>query len=133
MFEDMGISARVPFDEAIPAFERWVGPLIESGEYLAWLAEDEGRVVAGAGLWLIAWPPTPQSLATTRGYVLNVYTLAEARGRGLARRLTETILAHCGSAGIEVVTLHASDQGRPIYESLGFAATNEMRINLELS
>ena len=28
------------------------------------------------------------------------------------------------------VTLHASDKGRPLYESLGFEPTNEMRLKL---
>jgi len=28
------------------------------------------------------------------------------------------------------VTLHASDKGRPLYDSLGFEVTNEMRLNL---
>jgi len=31
------------------------------------------------------------------------------------------------------VTLHASDKGRPLYESLGFEATNEMRLKLGTS
>jgi len=28
------------------------------------------------------------------------------------------------------VYLHASDEGRPLYESIGFDATNEMRLDL---
>jgi len=31
---------------------------------------------------------------------------------------------------VDVVVLHASPEGRPLYEALGFAATNEMRIQL---
>jgi hypothetical protein len=29
------------------------------------------------------------------------------------------------------VVLHASDEGRPLYESLGFRPTNEMRLKLQ--
>jgi hypothetical protein len=32
------------------------------------------------------------------------------------------------SAGLAVITLHASDAGRPLYERLGFAPTNELRL-----
>jgi len=32
--------------------------------------------------------------------------------------------------GYAVVFLHASDAGRPLYEELGFRATNEMRLRL---
>jgi hypothetical protein len=30
-----------------------------------------------------------------------------------------------------MVSLHASDFGRPLYESLGFRPTNEMRLKLD--
>ena len=42
----------------------------------------------------------------------------------------EHLLAWCRGEGIEVVELHASDEGRPLYESLGFIQTNEMRLTL---
>jgi hypothetical protein len=32
--------------------------------------------------------------------------------------------------GLVAVFLHASDEGRPLYESLGFKATNEMVLRL---
>jgi hypothetical protein len=33
--------------------------------------------------------------------------------------------------GFGSVVLHASDEGRPLYESLGFQPTNEMRLSLK--
>jgi hypothetical protein len=33
--------------------------------------------------------------------------------------------------GYDTVSLHASDYGRPLYEALGFKATNEMRLQLK--
>jgi hypothetical protein len=36
----------------------------------------------------------------------------------------------CRREGHAVVFLHASDEGRPLYEELGFRATNEMRLRL---
>jgi GNAT superfamily N-acetyltransferase len=46
-----------------------------------------------------------------------VLTLPAYRGQGLARRLMERAVAH---AGPRTVRLDASDQGRPLYESMGF-------------
>jgi len=40
------------------------------------------------------------------------------------------ILEWARDRGIEVVVLNASDEGRPLYDSMGFRATNEMRIDL---
>jgi hypothetical protein len=37
------------------------------------------------------------------------------------------VLAWCRTRGLVRVVLHASASGRPLYEKLGFVATNEMR------
>lgn len=126
MFEDMGMD--VP-DMAITVFIDWVQGKLVNDDYLGWfLTDDNGKVVAGAGLWLIEWPPTPMDISTTRGYVLNVYVEPDYRHQGLARRLMETILSYCAEKRIRVITLHASNKGRPLYDSMGFVGTNEMRL-----
>jgi GNAT superfamily N-acetyltransferase len=52
------------------------------------------------------------------------------RRRGIGWRLTETIVAWCRERGFRWIYLHASEQGRPLYESLGFEASSEMRLKL---
>ncbi len=42
----------------------------------------------------------------------------------------EVIVEWCRGNGVETVILHASPHRRALYESLGFTATNEMRIRL---
>jgi len=39
------------------------------------------------------------------------------------------MLEWCREAGYKNVSLHASDEGRPLYESMGFVPTNEMRLD----
>jgi ribosomal protein S18 acetylase RimI-like enzyme len=68
-----------------------------------------------------------------RGNILNVYTRPDCRRQGLARRLTGAAVEWCRSHGIATVILHASDDGRALYRSLGFQPTNEMRLTLEPS
>lgn len=133
MFEDMGGSyARYLRVEGMDeAFTAWVIPKIEQNEYLGWFAVDENdKPVAGAGLWLWEWSPQVPDLSTRRAYVMNVFVDAEHRRHGLARQLLNTLLDWCHSEGIFFITLHASDKGRPLYESLGFSQTNEMRLTL---
>jgi len=50
--------------------------------------------------------------------------------RGIGRQLTQTIIAWCRERGFEWIYLHASDQGRPLYQSLGFVPSSEMRLKL---
>jgi hypothetical protein len=42
----------------------------------------------------------------------------------------DAMIAWCKQEGFARVTLHASNQGRHLYESLGFEDSNEMRLNL---
>lgn len=127
MFEDMGTTDPAALEAMEVRFRPWVQHKMEQGEFFTWLAgDDQGRVVAGAGLWVQEWPPTPHYLEGRRGYVLNVYTLPDYRRRGLARRLMLMIEQWCREHGLPVVTLHASADGRPLYDSLGFAPKNFM-------
>ena len=131
MFIEMG-RATEGLERMLPEFAAWVASRIESGEYQAWFAlNQEGRIVGGAGLWFMTWLPHPVPARSQRGYVLNVYVEPAYRRRGVARRLMAAILDACRQAGAGVVTLHASDEGRPLYESLGFKVTEEMRLVLD--
>ena len=60
--------------------------------------------------------------------ILNLYTEPEFRRRGIARQIMLTILSWVKDHGLRAVNLHASAAGRPLYEKLGFEATNEMRL-----
>jgi hypothetical protein len=42
----------------------------------------------------------------------------------------ETALGWCRDNGIRAVILHASNEGRALYEALGFKSTNEMRLEI---
>jgi hypothetical protein len=42
-----------------------------------------------------------------------------------------TIMAWAKKQGLRSVNLHASDEGRHLYEKLGFEPTNEMRLRFD--
>ena len=131
MFRDMGYHDKAALDSMMAKFLPWLEAKMVSGDYLAWLGvtADNG-VVAGAGLWLMDWPAHMRGSSTRRGNILNVYTVPEFRRRGLARCLMEAALDWCRVNGVDLVILHASPEGRALYESLGFEPSNEMRIKL---
>ena len=113
------------------AFRPWLAGKMETGEYLPWFAVGANEsIAAGLGLWLMNWPPHMIGPGALRGNILNVYTEPHARRLGLARRLMETALAWCRTKGIRAVILHSSEDGRRLYESLGFKSTNEMRLEI---
>jgi len=129
MFSDMGFRDAAGLRELDTAFGPWLQSQLAAGTYLGWFAVAPGGLIAaGLGLWLMDWPPGLHTSLPRRGNILNVYTRPEHRRRGLARRLMRTALDWCGENHVQVVILHASDDGRPLYESLGFRQTNEMRL-----
>ncbi len=130
MFVDMGYRDETLLDAMAAKCHAWLRTRMNSGEYLAWLAiAPRGSIVAGAGLWLMDWIPHMIG-RSPRGNILNVYTVPEFRRRGLARELVNCAMQWCRSNGVDVIVLHASSEARRLYESIGFVATNEMRITL---
>ena len=129
MFAEMGtgtVESRQAMNEGS---EIWLRDKIACGDYLGFLVVNGAdTVVAGAGLWLMDWIPGPLDIQTRRAYILNVYTEPDYRGRGLARWLVTSAMDWSREHGLNTVLLHASDAGRPIYESLGFTASTEMRL-----
>lgn len=127
----MGYRDDAILDSMCARFRLWLPPRLQAAEYFAWLAVGpEGSIAAGAGLWLMDWPPHVIGAGKRRGNILNVYTEPGFRRRGLARQLMEAALECCRKSLVDTVILHASADGRQLYESMGFSATNEMRINL---
>ena len=131
MFEDMGYTDQPAMRSMSAKFRVWLLAKMSAGEYLAWLVDaPDGSVAAGAGLWLMDWPPHMVGQGARRGNILNVYAHPDFRRRGLARELMKVALDWCGNNGVDTIILHASSSGRTLYESMGFAPTNEMRLRL---
>jgi GNAT superfamily N-acetyltransferase len=129
MFTEMGIA----FDrgELARAFVPWIHDAMAREIYHGWLVEDgAGQVIAGGGVTVLPWPPAPQNLAGRISYVYNVYTDHAHRRRGLARRVMDVVHAWSRERGIALVALHASDEGRRLYESMGYEPSTEMRLLL---
>ncbi len=130
MFFDMGFSDEVALEAMEATSAPFLAAGLEDGSYRGWLVEREGRVVAGGGLVIAGHPSAPNNPMPKRAWILSVYTEPEHRRRGYAKAVIEAIVAWCRSEGYAWVSLHASEAGRRLYETLGFKPTNEMRLLL---
>ena len=131
MFEDMGLTDQQGLDAMQASSTPLLRRGLRDGTYRGWLVEAPGGgIVAGGGLIILEFHSHPRDPRPQRAWVVNMFTEVEHRRRGLARRLLETVLEWCRAEGMRFVYLHASDDGRPLYEGLGFTATNEMRLAL---
>jgi len=129
MFRDMGYADESALDSMTARFRPWLRRKMEAGEYLAWFAlAPDSSIASGLGLRLMDWPPHMVGSGEWRGNILNVYTEPVYRRQGMARALMQVALKWCAASRLETVILHASEEGRGLYESLGFEPTNEMRL-----
>ena len=127
MFADMKDAPEPVLEEMARHFEPWVRRMLANDTYAGWVISDGNRTIASAGLLMIDWAPHYLDPAgEKRGYVLNVFVEPEYRRRGLAMTLMAECMDEARLRGIRVVALHASQKGQPVYEKLGFTASNEM-------
>jgi len=133
MFSDMGqVPTQALADQLRAASTSAISVSLRDGSYVGWLAvAADDQVIAGAGAHIKPQLPriTPggQVAAGPAPLVVNVYTAPNWRRQGIARAVMRKLLDWALARGCDRVMLHASDDGRHLYESLGFAATNEMR------
>jgi GNAT superfamily N-acetyltransferase len=130
MYEAMAVGDSESRAEMAAACARLLPQAIREGSFRGWLAEADGRVVGGGGVFLTAWLSHPGDLLCRKATILNVYTDPQYRRRGIARQVMDVILAWCRREGLAEVFLHASHEARPLYESLGFQKGNEMKLKL---
>lgn len=132
MWWDMGRQDATALDQMEVAAKQYFSAAIPDGSYRGFLAlTDSGEVVGGAGIVISPWPGSFDQKLPRRAMILNMYVEKPYRRRGIARALMEAMIEWCRREQFAYVGLHASDEGRPLYEKLGFQSTNEMRLELK--
>ena len=140
MFRDMGELQDDQYGTLVAAAESDLAAWLAAGDYVSFVASPHGRpaeIVAGAGIQIRKLLPRPLSGGAgvrlgPEAIVLNVFTERGWRRRGIADQLMQHVIDWARSHGIARLVLHASPDGRPLYERLGFEPTNEMRYTGEL-
>ncbi len=89
---------------------------------VAWLAEYDSKVVSTSSLVIWDAPLSYSGLGSKgkRGYILNMFTLDGFRKKGIASVLLEKLLSEAKDLALELVTLHATDDGIGVYKKIGF-------------
>lgn len=126
MAEEMNAPDPAAVDQMIAALEPYLRVAIPDGRWHAWIAEPGG---CGA-VEIVRWVPGRLDPTSRRAWIHSVYVEPSLRRRGIGRQLTETMVAWCREQGFKFVYLHASEHGWPLYESLGFEPSTEMRLRL---
>ena len=98
------------------------------GDQTTVVAADGGRCVACASMSYIEIMPTFSHPSGKRAHLMNVYTEKDYRRRGIARQLVNMLIGDARAHGATEISLDATESGRPLYESMGFKASEECMV-----
>ena len=100
---------------------------IEDGSFVAFIAQDQGKIVATSGVCFYRMPPYCRCPNGNAAYIMNMYTLPEYRKQGIAEKLFKQLVEEARARGVTKISLNATDAGRPLYQKLGFTdSENDM-------
>jgi ribosomal protein S18 acetylase RimI-like enzyme len=112
-------------------YRDWLAGALGTDEYLGWLADENSNVLGSIGLWLLPWPSHPSHPGLMmRGYISNMWVLPAHRRKGIGRQLVQAAIDGAKARGITYMVLHATEEGRKLYESMGWKPSNEMTLRL---
>ncbi len=92
-------------DDFDHAFDEIVTAGIASGRWTVWVAEAEGKIVCHAYVGLIEKIPLPTRENRWIGYVTNVYTRPEHRGRGVGAALLDRVTSWAAERDVELLVV----------------------------
>ena len=102
---------------------------LADGSHTAYLVYD-GDVFAGAGgVSYYEVMPTYHNPSGKKAYIMNMYVRPEYRRRGIAIKTLDLLVKDARERGVELISLEATDMGKPLYEKYGFV---KMRDEYEL-
>ncbi len=119
---DEGSKPDIDIDEELQCyFEK----KFEEGSIVEWLLEDEGKIIATAAVLFFEFPPNYSYRNVVKGYITNMYTAPEYRGRGIASAMLSKLADEAKKRGVHQIWLIASKLGRPVYKRFGFTKSDD--------
>ena len=102
---------------------------LRDGTHTGLLAFDGEDFVGAGGVSYFRVMPTCHNVTGWKAYIMNMYVRPEYRRRGIAARMLDLLVADARGRGIGLISLEATDAGRPLYEKYGFIPmTHEMEL-----
>jgi N-acetylglutamate synthase-like GNAT family acetyltransferase len=105
---------------------------LQDNTFIAVIAEIDGSVVSTAYLAISDLPQVLNYQASKIGTLLNVLTYPQFHRRGIATKVLLRIIEEAKLANISAINLSATDDGRPLYEKLGFEISTHTAMTLKL-
>ena len=117
-------------DEPLPwqlegSVRRFVWRHMQDRTCLGVVAEDEGRIIADAVIYLFETMPDEVNVRGLTAMLYNVYTLPEYRGRGIMGQMLPEVIRLAREAGAVELKMTAEKKAIPLYERMGFHVNDD--------
>lgn len=122
LIEESGLSDVHKFDAVMVARTR---EYFEKGDQTTVLAVDDGAIVGCATLSFVETLPTLAHPTGKRAHLFGVYVKQSHRRQGIARQMVRMLIDEAHGRGVTEIILDTTDDGRPLYEKLGFKPSDE--------
>lgn len=101
---------------------------ITNNTSIIFIAEEGGKILSSAMAVLYESLPMTYTPNGKCSIIYNVYTIAEYRNKGLAKKLLNMLLDDLHAKGVEEVLIKYTDAGKKVYEKLGFKQLQDYMI-----
>ena len=88
--------------------------------HTAYLVFDEDAFVGAGGISYFQVMPTCHNPVGSKAYIMNMYTAPAYRRRGIALETLRLLTEDAHTRGVRMISLEATEAGRPLYERFGF-------------
>lgn len=113
------------------ATKNYLQTALQTNQFASYIATIDDTVVSMSGITFFERPPYIGNPEGKEAYILNMYTVPECRGKGIAKQLLQHCIKECEEKHVKRIWLHASEDGEPLYKKMGFAhKSNEMELFL---
>ena len=123
---------REKFNEFMPVMLDFLEESYNSRRWMIWVAEQDGMIVSHVYVEIIRKVPRPNRLQARFGYLTNMYTIPEMRGKGIGAELLREAVDWARREELEMVILWPAQGRQGFYARGGFIPEKEaLVVNLE--
>lgn len=99
---------------------------IAGGTHYAYVARVDDREAGCGAICLTEELPSPDNPSGRCAYLMNIYVRRPFRNHGVAHFIVTNLIEKAKALDCGKIYLETTEQGRPVYESLGFSDMPDM-------
>ena len=119
-------------DNFIITCKNYFTKAIENKSFIAVVAKNNGETISTAFMTLSERPPRKPFIPCLGGTIYNVFTYDKYRRQGVATNILKLIIEEAKNNGAGFIDLIATQDGKSVYEKLGFWSIDMTSMRKEL-